>query len=406
MIYFFYPSRILGGAELLILRTAYFLKKAGLDITIVDIVDGWVSNESKNQKQDITLEYIYDRKVKLKDNSVLITTANFMFTLDDFFEKSNTKVIFWVVQPYNVVTMFPRTRLKKRHNFDLLYFINKIYQNTVRNRNGSIISEIINKNGIVAMDDHSNSVLNKYYGLNYKAYLPVFIETSNFEVENKKKIIEPIQAIWVGRVDQEFKIHILKKVISDLSPMILDNTIQLNVVGDGDGLPNLIDYCKKKNIHKKIKFLGTLNKIELKDQIKYMDIGFAMGTSAIDIASLKVPTVLLDFSYSNVVNYKYRWIFEAENFDLGRDISLLKDTDINKMKNIDQILVELRNEKENIGEKSYLYIINNHGEEQIFLKLKKYFNQVEFSISDVYNYRDRKPFWLKFRNNLHLKNRR
>lgn len=406
MIYFFYPSRILGGAELLILRTAYLLKNSGLDVTIVDIVDGWVSNQVKCKNQDIALEYVCDKKIKLEDNAVLITTANFMFTLDDFFKISNTKVIFWVVQPYNVVTMFPKTTLKQRYNFDFLYLVNKLYENTVRNKHRLIISEILDKNGMVAMDGNCNNVLNKYYGLNYKYYLPVFIETTNLEIKVERNIMKPIQAIWVGRIDKEFKIHILKKLLSDLRSMILNGTVLLYVVGDGDGLSDLIDYSKKICIHNKIVFLGTVDKAELNDYIKNMDIGFAMGTSALDIASLKIPTVLLDFTYIDLIHYKYRWIFEAENFDLGRDISLLTDESLNKMKTIDRIIEDLKNGKENIAEESYDHVLNNHGENQVVLNLNKYLKQVEFSIRDIYNYRNQKPFWLKLRNSLRLKNRR
>ncbi len=99
MIYLFYPSRILGGAELLILRTASLLKNSGFDVAIIDIENGWISNQVKTQKKDISLKYIYNEKIKLEDDSILITTANFKFKLDDFFEESSAKVIFWVVQP-------------------------------------------------------------------------------------------------------------------------------------------------------------------------------------------------------------------------------------------------------------------------------------------------------------------
>ncbi|MCH7296577.1 glycosyltransferase [Acinetobacter higginsii] len=403
MIYFFYPSRVLGGAELLILRTASLLKKSGFDVTIIDIEDGWVSNKVKEQKRDINLKYIYNDKIKIEDDSILITTANFKFKVDDFFERSNAKVIFWVVQPYNVIITLPKMPLKKRYNFDVLHLLNVIYVNLVRKKHRSVISEIINKNGIVAMDGQCNNILNEYYGLNYKNYLPVFVENLIFRTSVEKKSVTPIKAIWVGRVDNDFKIHILKKVVFDLKPYIENESVEFNIVGDGEGLDSLIDFCKKNKIYKKIVFLGTLNSSELEHCIKSMDIGFAMGTSAIDIASFKVPTILLDFSYSQVLDYKYRWFFEAENFDLGRDINLLKDID--KMRTIDQVLEELSVDKKNIGEKSYLHAINNHGEEQIVIRLNNYFNQVDFTINDIYAYRNKKPFWLKLRNSLHVKNR-
>ncbi|MDH0718590.1 glycosyltransferase [Acinetobacter junii] len=404
MIYLFYPSRILGGAELLILRTASLLKNSGFDVAIIDIENGWISNQVKTQKKDISLKYIYNEKIKLEDDSILITTANFKFKLDDFFEESSAKVIFWVVQPYNIITTLPKMPLKKRNKFDVLYLVNKTYMNLVENKYRAVILDIINKNGIVAMDGQCNDILKEYYSLSYQEYLPVFVEDLNLRMSIEKKNTRPIRAVWVGRIDKEFKIHILKKVIFDLKSYIQSGSVELNIIGDGEGLNELICFCKKIAVYEKIVFLGTLNREDLERHIKYMDIGFAMGTSAIDIASFKVPTILLDFSYSKVIDYKYRWFFEAENFDLGRDICFLKD--INNMRAIEQIFQELNCDKDNIGMKSYFHVINNHGEEQIVVKLKKYFNQVNFSMCDIYNYRNKKPFWLKLRNSLYVENKK
>ena len=62
MIYFFYPSSIIGGAENLMVNTANLLCNAGLSVGVVDFKNGWVVNNITSPL--IKKEYLYkkDRK--------------------------------------------------------------------------------------------------------------------------------------------------------------------------------------------------------------------------------------------------------------------------------------------------------------------------------------------------------
>jgi hypothetical protein len=72
-----------------------------------------------------------------------------------------------------------------------------------------------------------------------------------------------------------------------------------------------------------------------------LDILFAMGTSALEGARLGVPTALLDFSYGPVpADYRYRWLFDAEDFELGRLIDASRrgeSSDLSLARMLDQL---------------------------------------------------------------------
>ena len=192
----------------------------------------------------------------------------------------------------------------------------------------------------------------------------------------------------------EFNIHILKKVLLDID--FLGKTSKekfiFDIIGDGPGLKELRLFVKEK-LSLKVSFLGEMPTEKLYDIIQKYDIGFAMGTSALDIAAKKIPTILLDFSYSEVLKYNYRWIFETQKYTLGRHISSLSQQDIKSMNSIKDIISQLKSNKYHLSEKSYDYVCNNHSSESTFIRLKSCMSTSEFTLQDVYGYRSTKPFW-------------
>ncbi len=51
MIYIFYPSSIMGGAEYLLARTANLLYNNGFNVGLVDIEGGWLSANINNMEK-------------------------------------------------------------------------------------------------------------------------------------------------------------------------------------------------------------------------------------------------------------------------------------------------------------------------------------------------------------------
>jgi hypothetical protein len=397
VIFIFYPSHILGGAELLLIRLANDLYNSGYEVGIVDIQNGWISENINNSH--IETIYIGKEKVLLPNNATLITTSNFIYSLDNYFERSNTKLLFWTVQPYNVIISMPYINRYKILEKIIFTRFKNFYDNEVICKPKQLLSELIKSNSIVAMDNACNIVLNKNYGLNYQKFLPVYVYSKNSY--SFSPLEEKIQLVWLGRIDNEFKKYILIKLISDIVDSNFFHRVNLNIIGEGEGLVEVKKFCENLN---NVNFLGTLRKNELQSVLSQANIGFAMGTSALDIANLGIPTILLDFSYQPINFYKYRWIFEAENYDLGRDIKLLSCNQISSMKSLNEVLNQLVEEQARLGGLCKDYVEKNHTANISLKKIDKYFTESNFSIDDLYNYMKYRPIWLTIRK--YIKGRR
>lgn len=392
MIYFFYPSNIMGGAEYLMVNTANLLSDAGMPVGVVDFSDGWVLNNINNGL--IKKEYILKNiKIQLDEKDILITTANNLYKLDNYFSTGDAKVLFWVVQPYNVILGLPNFLAQSK----ICKLIGSIYIKRKIICHKKNLELILNKNSIVSMDSECDRVINLNYGLNYKNFLPIFVKDGDFKTELcKVKKNNVIEMVWLGRIDLDFKIHILKKLLLDIELIRneFEKKIIFNIIGNGPGLDDLQIFIKK-NINFDINFLGELKGNNLSFILEKSDIGFAMGTSALDIAIKKIPTVLLDFSYKKVNDYNYRWIFETEGYVLGRDIKLLSNFDIVSMKSLGQIFDELNNDQVKLSELCFNYVYINHSNQNTLLQLKKYLVNAKLTLKDIYEYSSTKPIWNK-----------
>lgn len=389
MIYFFYPSKIIGGAEYLMIRMANLLSEQKYHVGVVDIEGGWIQENINND--DVCKIIFSKNKIKLNKNDILITTSNFMYKLDFYFCKSEAKVLFWTVQPYNIIMRFPKLRVPS----GLMKIISTFYLKYKESSHKCNLDYIISRNGIVSMDGECDKVLNFFYKLNYKNFLPIFIENEKFDKRLERHLYtKSLRLIWLGRIDLEFKTHILKKVLSDLNELRFKYDLSFDIVGDGPGLDDLKCFVKN-NINFQICFLKELRGEELNIRIKENDIGFAMGTSALDLAAKGLATILLDFSYAKVDFYKYQWIYEAKDYTLGRDISFMNINEINEMKYLNEMILELNTNRESLSNSCFEYVLKNHSSQNAVSNFITLISELEFSLVNLYEYKSSKPFWIE-----------
>lgn len=94
--------------------------------------------------------------------------------------------------------------------------------------------------------------------------------------------------IWVGRI-VDFKIPALCAMVSYVNR---HKDYSLTVVGDGD-MDAVMSYIHVHNISKdNIDFVGQVEYADLPAFVKSHDIGYAMGTSIIEIAKLGLPVIM------------------------------------------------------------------------------------------------------------------
>lgn len=132
----------------------------------------------------------------------------------------------------------------------------------------------------------------------------------------------PRRVMWVGRVDSDFKVLPLIRVIRDVSSAVksdfFEQGVEFLIVGSGDGI-DLVhqEVARTKNIE--FKFIEWVSIEKLDDILIGVDMLFAMGASALQGASRGTPTVVVQpFSNkSQEVENIYRWIHRTVGHSLG-----------------------------------------------------------------------------------------
>lgn len=357
---FFYPSKITGGAEYLFKTAAEFLDKNN-DVAVLDYSDGWLyQNVLIENKVPLTkgrLEF-------LDEDVVLVVTSNLVRKLDFFFY-GDFKVISWTLQSYNIIPSFPKIGPLQYRAPLLRQFLKHTLLRNEYVRVSRLVSYLNENNSLYVMDGQCNEVMKNYIGLQAKGFLPVVISNGKFSGGyNEAEKSSEIHALWLGRLDGEFKNEILKKVLMDIDAYALDSgqRVKFSIVGSGPGYKDIFDLSKTlKSI--KIDFHLEKRGKELKAIISSSNIGFAMGTSAIEISACKVPTILLDPSYAPVhSDYRYQWFFNSTDYILGRFLDDADDKSMGNELSMKKVMEDLMRDGKELSCKSYCYAMNNHSE--------------------------------------------
>ena len=96
----FLPSKILGGAERQFINIADSLAEEDhINLTVIDSSKGYIVNGIK--KENVNKIIIKEKKIKVS-NTILLTTANYLFYLNSLIKTENTEVKFLVLSHYNL----------------------------------------------------------------------------------------------------------------------------------------------------------------------------------------------------------------------------------------------------------------------------------------------------------------
>ena len=366
-IYIFYPSKITGGAEFLLKTVCDFLKSS-MKTCIVDIEDGWLSTNIS----DVSVIYINkSQKIYLDENSILITTANLIRKLDLYF-CGEFKIIAWIVQINNLTPAVPRIGSFQYTKFFQILFKKTILESEYR-KIDNLTLYLDSNNSIYSMDEACNDVFFRYFKRRFDRYLPVVIPEEKFLKidERMEKPSEILKCIWVGRLDGEFKNPILHHILIDIADYAkkYNKNIVFDIIGNGPGLKSAQNIASSL-LGIEINFLGEKRGEELRALICASDIGFAMGTSALEISACGTPVVLLDASYGVVPKaYKYQWLYESKGYCIGRSIDTSPDKTLGNTKNIEDIFSELIKDYEKIRNLCYAHVRRSHSIEALREKI-------------------------------------
>lgn len=374
---FVYPTRMLGGAELLFIRVAKHLAlDHSIRVGVVDYSDGFIARQLAGSPVEIIP---FAKQTRLLGFSHVVAPPTMLPLFDNQISvDGDTRLLLWLLHPFNFLELFPghsRTiTLRISWIKRLLYLYNLEY--LIFRRKVQLLSSL---NAIVYMDEENWQVNRYLFELptSTKRYLPVPILDSEKPAANKVKELsrKSLDLVWLGRL-ANFKVAALNHIIqeADKHARLHQRDITVHIIGTGP----LVDKLYKP-LHAKVKLVGVL---QGEDLYKYLrentSILFAMGTSALEGGQMALPTVLVDASYTPFPsNYRFRWLHQTKGFTLGRVLSLDPDTLPFDGLSFNEIVNEYLKAPYELGQKAKEYVQIHHSLNGVCEHLIRYLGETK-----------------------------
>ena len=351
---FYYPSRIMGGAEFLFYRCASYLGSLpSYEVFFVDYKDGFVTNRLKHERNEVQVILYNGEPINLPDDSCVIIQLSMITKISCIFINANScRFIFWGINPGN---LYNKVHVSMMSLFSF-YIVNR----AERRRIGEILTTYIESGSIRFMDYNNFYTASKTLDLKIAdsliEYIPVPINSANIVSEPSRLRDGKLSLLWLSRLDGD-KYNTIATIINEISEMKWDIPYILYVIGVGTHKEKLMQYAAKKEIN--VQFLGKISDDNLNMFIdESVDVGIAMGTSALDIAKRGKPTIIQGFLshvYKAGVLCDYLGLHEEFMYNLAKC-----DIQHPTMAGFSEKLRCILDDYENISRETLQYVRNNH----------------------------------------------
>ena len=190
-------------------------------------------------------------------------------------------------------------------------------------------------------------------------YVPIAIPARK-QTAQPKLIRENVRNIAVlGRLCQD-KIYAVLDLMDNI--IALRDRVYTNVYVIGEGDHEDLLFNRKFPDYIKIIRCGTMDiKSVITLLTKKVDILFAMGTSVLDGASIRLPAVVIPNDMEPFQCDRYPYLFESKGYALGWYPDQIDDLDM-ETHTVEEIFCDIYQEhrKSEIGELCYEYYVQNH----------------------------------------------
>ena len=190
-------------------------------------------------------------------------------------------------------------------------------------------------------------------------YVPITIPERNKVV--KQEIVKEGErnVAVLGRLVLD-KIFAVTDLVDNIIAARDNIKTNIYVIGEGDCQDMLFN--KKLPSYIKLIKCKTMDIDKIIDLFcKKVDILFAMGTSVLDGASVKLPSVIIPNDTVPFSCNRYSYLFESEGYALGWGPDQIDELDI-QTHTVAEILddIYVRDKKKEVGDKCYDYYVKNH----------------------------------------------
>lgn len=372
-IFFYYPAKNIGGAQLLFVRAARYLSEhTDEEVFFVDYIDGFSAELLKDTKVKL-IEYQKGEKIEIPEDSVAILHLGYVNQIRDFFKISNNdRFVFWSIHPSNIAA-----------KIKLPYF-GYVTSKVKRKAIGNTITNLCDKGMIRFMDYSNYAAASGAYLFDYDVdYLPIFIEDGAL-----RKVLSfhrpqgrPLSFLWVGRLDED-KVYTPILFMNELERHASKYKLQFYIIGTGDKEELVKQRCNDYSYP--IHFIGRLSGKELDDFIDdNVDVGIGMGTSMLEIAKRGKPVILKTPVSKNKVNIKFfDYVFLHEEYAYTIDTPPIP---VEGMCSLENKIQQLFDNYSDIARKDYDYLCKNHLQSSVCKQLEKAVNSVRQTDMEIHN---------------------
>ncbi len=328
---FYYPSYILGGAEILFARIAnYLADNSDKKVFFIDYSDG-ISNQLLNNK---VIKVSSADKISLEDNTVIISAITLAYNLPEVLNK-NIRFLFWNLHPENIWWLAKNAGLKKK-------LLTKFIKKTIAEKS------------LISMDSATNFAIKNLVHKN-TPIVPIMVNDSKYFIRKKLISKNELNIVWLSRLDDD-KIYSLLNLLENLKNYKTEKKIILKIIGDGKA-KNLID-IQHYSKYFKIIFEGIIKPPQLYEYLQNnADCLFSMGTSLIEASKIGIPSILSFLFDKPAKENSYVFLYKTKNHLLGSNSNfyVLKEIKLP----LQNILDIIQNDYEYISEASRKHFCEN-----------------------------------------------
>jgi glycosyltransferase involved in cell wall biosynthesis len=369
-IIFYFPYPTVGGVSVLFLRLAKQLVKK-YEVILIDMEDGYMS---RNIPKGVRYLKVGDTKM-IPDDAVMVTQTCPPWRIQHLerFPRS-LRLFFWNLHPLNIyVDIFS--------NESTYWLIRKLsYFNVLarfpRKKKLTRFLNLLETNKSIAFMDLENleqTIQNLGTSLE-TSYLPICTEQPIL-CKTDYKTGRYIRLVWVGRLE-DFKIPPLLHLLDRLNK-IKNYQLQLTIIGQGGG-EDVIREKSKKTDSLNVIFQKEVNILQLESELLNHDILFAMGTSALEGAKVKIPTFVVDYSFVEIKgNLRFRMLYEMEGLNLAEKIGAKH---IEDKSTLEKRIGDVHQNMTLYGQRCFDYWQQHHSPEFVKKKLLDYLDGCSLTV--------------------------
>lgn len=388
---FFFPSKVIGGSELLFVRLArFFTEERGITVHVIDYVDGVLARSLEDSNVEV-IDYIPGKKAQIPSGTCLVTSATHIFLLSSMLSvPPETRLLFWFLHPYSLLNLLPKCNLLMKLTPATLRYILKGLFFQERHAIKRTLRYAHSCSGLLFMDSENLRINQLLFDLDLTLpnYLPIPLgDEPAFCNKEDRTCRSPRNGLinlgWLGRL-ADHKVYTLDFVIREAHnyARMTGQRILFHVIGGGEYRSYLESRLPRDGLLE-VHMAGTIMGNDLNRYLcENVDVLFAMGTSALEGARLRIPTVLLDACYTELPrNYMFRWLFETTGYDLGLIIS--SSSVPQHRHSFAEIIEVVMKDRNRLGELCREYYEKNHSMTAVADRFGEFVNSSRLTFCDM-----------------------